>query len=108
MHTLPENTTLKGLQNYVKELEKERGFDGENIFNKCILLGEEVGELFKAIRKETNSLIDHNSNFEPAARELADILIILSTIANRLNIDLEEAIREKEEINRTRNWSRPK
>ena len=41
--------TLSEFQNYVTELETERGFEHQTIIDKCLLLGEEVGELFKAV-----------------------------------------------------------
>jgi NTP pyrophosphatase (non-canonical NTP hydrolase) len=72
------------------------------------LLGEEIGELFKAVRKSENIKIDHNSKFSPVSHELADILIYLCEIANRFNINLEEAFREKEEINKKRVWKKNK
>jgi len=31
---------------------KERGFENETVLEQCLLLGEEVGELFKAVRKQ--------------------------------------------------------
>lgn len=69
-------------------------------FCKCLLLGEEVGELFKSVRKTSGVGVDVAAQTdENPAHEMADILIILATIANRLGIDLEEAIRSKEEIN---------
>jgi len=104
MPTLKNNPTLKDFQNYVVELEKERGFDKEETLQKCLLLGEEVGELFKAIRKKEKIKIDHNSKFGSVDEELADILIYLCAIANRFNIDLEKAFRDKEEINKKRIW----
>ena len=36
--------------------------------------------------------------------ELADVFIYLCSLANRYGIDLEAAIRAKEEINKTRVW----
>ncbi|MFC1613249.1 MazG nucleotide pyrophosphohydrolase domain-containing protein [Patescibacteria group bacterium] len=101
---LKENPTLKNIQNYVTELEKERGFSNETILQKSLLLGEEVGELFKAIRKKERLKIDHNSKFGSVDEELADVLILVCAIANRFNIDLENAFRNKEEINKKRNW----
>jgi NTP pyrophosphatase (non-canonical NTP hydrolase) len=38
--------------------------------------------------------------------ELADIIIYLSSIANRYNINLETAFRNKEEINKKREWKK--
>jgi len=38
------------------------------------------------------------------AEEAADVLIILLGICNMLDIDLEKAFREKEEINKKRLW----
>lgn len=76
----------------------------QTVLDKCLLLGEEVGELFKAIRKATNLKTDVNSNIGTVKEEIADILIYLCAISNRLEIDMEEAFREKEEINKNRKW----
>jgi NTP pyrophosphatase (non-canonical NTP hydrolase) len=38
---------------------------------------------------------------------LADVLIFVGSIANRLDIDLTTALRRKEAVNRTRTWSPP-
>ncbi|MFA5109760.1 MAG: MazG nucleotide pyrophosphohydrolase domain-containing protein [Patescibacteria group bacterium] len=108
MLSLPKNPTLKNFQKYVSEMEKERGFEKDTLLQKCLLLGEEVGELFKAVRKSENIKIDHNSKFNPVDYELADVLIYLCEIANRFNIDLEKAFREKEEINKKRVWEKDK
>ena len=89
-------------------MEKERGFMDQTVIEKCLLLGEEVGELFKAIRKETNIKIDNHSKFKSIDYELVDIFMFLCAIANRLNIDLEKAFREKEEINKKRVWEKNK
>ncbi len=98
------DSTLQSLQKYVSELEVERGFEKENVLQKCLLLGEEVGELFKSIRKTENIGVDHNSKVTIVEEELADILIYLCAIANRFDIDLETAFRNKEEINEKRKW----
>ena len=104
---MPTLTTanLQNLQRYVRELEVERGFEKQTIIQKCLLLGEEVGELFKAIRNAENLEIDKGSKVHEVADELADILIYLCAIANRTGIDLENAFREKEEINKKRVWN---
>lgn len=105
MPVLKESPTLKNFQEYVRELEIERGFDKEDVLKKCLLLGEEVGELFKAVRKKGKVIkVDHSSKSGSVDEELADIIIYLCTIANRFGIDLEDAFRAKEEINKKRSW----
>lgn len=108
MLILPPDPKLQDFQNYVKAMEMDRGFDKQDILRNCLLLGEEVGELFKAIRKQDAHLrIDGLSKIGSVDEELADILIYLCSIANRLDINLEQAFRDKEERNKTRTWSRP-
>jgi len=104
MPTLKNQPTLKDFQEYVEELEKEREFTKDNILQKCLMLGEEIGELFKSVRKSEKIKIDNNSNFGQIDEELADIIIFLCSIANRYNIDLEKAFRAKEEKNKQRIW----
>ncbi|MNH58496.1 MazG nucleotide pyrophosphohydrolase domain protein [compost metagenome] len=104
---MPQLTTrpnLADLQTYVSQLEEERGFTSNTVQQSCLLLGEEIGELFKAIRKQQKMKLDSNSKVGNVDEELADILIYLCSIANRLDIDLEQALRDKEEINKKRVW----
>lgn len=103
---MPElsTATLSNLQKYVRELEHERGFIDQSVIQKCLLLGEEVGELFKAIRKTEKISTDKNSQTHIVGEELADILIYVCAIANRCDIDLDDAFRRKEEINKKRTW----
>jgi NTP pyrophosphatase (non-canonical NTP hydrolase) len=69
------------------------------------MLGEEVGELFKAVRKSDKSMkMDANSDFGEIPEELADILIFIFSIANRYGVNLEEAFKNKEEKNKERTW----
>lgn len=98
--------TFNDFQQYVREMENERGFSSDTVMQKCLLLGEEVGELFKTVRKDTGMTVDHGSKFSDIEHELSDIVTILCTIANRYDIDLEQAFRDKEEINKKRVWSR--
>ena len=105
MPNLTNNPTLKEFQQYVAELETERGFAHQTIIDKCLLLGEEVGELFKAVRKSEGLAVDENSNFAEIGDELTDIFIYLCAIANRKGIDLEKSFREKEERNKKRTWT---
>lgn len=104
MPQLNNQPDLAAIQKYVRQLEQERGFTEGTIQQQCLLLGEEIGELYKAIRKTTNMKIDSKSKIGTVEEELADILIYVCSIANRLDIDLEKAFRDKEEINQRRVW----
>ena len=101
---IPERLSLSELQRYVEWLEADRGFSDQTILDKCLLLGEEVGELFKAVRKSSGLAIDEFSEFGEVGGELADVLIFLASIANRAGVDLDQALRDKETVNRTRTW----
>lgn len=104
MPTLPDQPTLEAFQHYVNELEHERGFADQSELDKCLMLGEEVGELFKAIRKQQGLKMDPNSKVGQIDEELADVFIFLCSIANRFEIDLEAAFRNKERRNKERTW----
>jgi NTP pyrophosphatase (non-canonical NTP hydrolase) len=104
MLQLKTKPTLADFQQYVRDMETERGFTEGTLLQACLMLGEEVGELFKAVRKLENMKFDHSSKIGSAEEELADILIYLCSIANRLNIDIEKAFRDKEAINKGRQW----
>lgn len=52
--------------------------------------------------KKDKIKIDHNSKFGSIDEELADVFIYICAIANRFNIDLEKAFRDKEKINQKR------
>ena len=101
---LRSNPTLQDFQEYVKQLELERGFADQTAIEKCLLMGEEMGELFKAVRKSVSLKTDVNSTIGSVKEELADLLIYVCAIANRFEIDMEQAFREKEEINKHRVW----
>ena len=101
---LRSNPTLGDFQEYVIQLEQERGFADQSALEKCLLMGEEMGELFKVVRESLSLKTDVNSPIGSVKEELADLLIYLCAIANRFDIDMEQAFREKEEINKKREW----
>jgi len=105
MPELNDHPTLSAVQRYVADLEVERGFIDQSVLDKCLLLGEEIGELFKAIRKAEGLKIDPSSSVGEIGDELADVLIYLCAIANRCGIDLETAFRSKECTNHRRTWT---
>ncbi len=75
------------------------------------MFSEEVGELAKAIRNETNLYKEKGKSDKDHAKfeleeEFNDVLVYLVSLANKFEIDLEEAIRKKEEVNKNRVWIR--
>lgn len=109
MITLPEGASMKDYQRYVHELETLHGWLKVDLVHNCFLMGEEVGELFKAVRRY-NKLFDEGASAPPEtarenlAEELVDVFNYLVAIANRTGVDLEQAFREKNARNQARTW----
>ena len=87
--------TLKSLQRQVIALEFERGHCEDTILQKSLLLGEEFGELCKAIREAERIQIHDDSERYSVEDELADCLFVLASLANRYGIDLQVALYHK-------------
>ena len=104
MADLAEGSSLSELQRYVRSCEEERGFLAQSAIEKCLLLGEETGELFKAVRKASGLKTDPTSEAADVGEELADILNYVLAIANRFAVDLDAAFRAKERRNSQRSW----
>ena len=105
MQPLDADINLADLQHYVAVMEAERGFTDRTVIEQALQLGEEVGELFKAIRKNQKLATATGAIIGSVDEELADVLIYLCAIANRPDIDLADALRRKEALNETRAWS---
>lgn len=101
---LKDNPTLPDFQKYVAEMIKEREFDKETVPELFMLFLEECGELAKAARKAHGIKFDKSSETFHVADEAADVLIYLLDICNKFGIDLETALRDKEEKNKKREW----
>lgn len=85
---------------------RERGFANQTPMQTFLLLTEEVGELAKCVRKSHAGMgIDQNKEYElDAGAEIADIVLVLTCLANQLGIDMEQVLRTKEEQNKQRTW----
>jgi len=71
----------KLIRNLYENRDRNRGLE-----KTALWLVEEVGELAEAVRKgDTNS----------AKEEIADVIAWTVSIANLMNIDVEEALKEK-------------
>jgi len=99
-----KHITLVEIQKRVSKLEDLKGFSDHTLIQISLLIGEEVGELFKAIRDVEHLKIDSASRVNSVSEELSDILILLCSVANRIGIDLEKAFLDKEKVNIEREW----
>lgn len=100
-----EKLTLAQLQEYVAKKSAERGFQDESPRDILLLMTEELGELARAIRKNSGLKMDGKSKVYAIEEEIADILIYLLHLSNVLKIDINEAFWEKEEENNSRKWN---
>jgi NTP pyrophosphatase (non-canonical NTP hydrolase) len=90
---------------------KERGWDKASDLETFLLFSEEVGELAKAIRNHKKLYIDQ-AKAVPAVEgeltelqaEFSDVFSYLLELANKFDVDLEDAFRKKEEKNAARVW----
>ena len=107
---LPERPTMQDFQTFVHEMEAHHGWLDVDLVQNCFLMGEEMGELFKAVRQHNKLYVDTTAPSDAetiahVAEEIVDVFNYLAAIANRLDIDLEEAFRKKNARNMTRTWS---
>jgi len=95
------NELLPELQAFVDERDWSQYHDPKNL---AMAVASEAGELLSLFRWVANADADAwshaTANREKVEHEVADVAITLLLLADRLDIDLEEAIRRKLEINR--------
>lgn len=102
--SLKSDPTLKDLQDYVRQMVQERGFDKDTVEQRFMLLIEEVGEFAKAARSRAGIPFADDTKTKEMADEAGDVLNVLLGICNLLDINLEQAYRQKEELNKKREW----
>ena len=96
---LENGSSLNELQVYLDAKRRERGFeDSPEIL--LVLLSGEVGEIATEIRKSWKGMSSSSS----AAYEIIDSMTYLLRIAHWFEVDIEAAVREKEERNAGRHW----
>ena len=105
MEPLRQGASLLQIQDYVAKMEAERDLDKQDLSSQCLKLGEEVGELYRAVRKLQGHPQDPSGRIADIGDEAADALILLMSIVNRCGISLEDAFRAKEARNESRVWT---
>ena len=105
LELLNEKSSVLEVQEYIKDMKKARKFDKVTIEREMMLFVEELGELAKAIRKNTKGRLDIPKEYNDSVEEeLADCFIYLLSIANMNNVDIFKAFKNKEIKNCDRVW----
>jgi NTP pyrophosphatase (non-canonical NTP hydrolase) len=101
---ITKDITLEALQNYIHRMIIDRGFEKETVDQTLILLMEELGELAKAVRKESGMKFSETTRRTELEEELADVQIVLLVLADKLGMDMRTAVAAKERKNSNRVW----
>ena len=102
-----EEITLNTLRDEVYEDAVAHGlYDEEDNVQgwpvECAAMIEcETDELYEAAQEWEDSPADDNEHF---IEELADVIIMSLSVAGKLGIDIDAAVRRKIEFNKTRSW----
>jgi dCTP diphosphatase len=93
---------LEEFKNKLREFNQERDWDQfHSPKNLTMALAGEVGELiehFQWLTEKQSGKLDADQ-LKEVSEEIADIQIYLIQLADRLNIDIEEAVNDKIKIN---------
>ena len=96
------NNELEDLKERLSEFAEERDWDQfhspKNLSMALIAEAAELIEHFQWLKEEESALIQ-GDKLEAVRMELADIQIYLIRIADKLNVDLLDAVEKKIEIN---------
>lgn len=89
-------------QQYVREFSEIKGFDRSTIEQRMLYLMTEVGELSKEVLSV--SFHPDAEKKENLGYEMYDVVWNIFDLANKLNIDLDQAFKQKKEISDKRMW----
>jgi len=94
---------IKEIQDKLTKFAEERDWDQfHSPKNLVMALTSEVGELneiFQWLTEKQSSMKDDDSKTDEIRQEIADIFIYLLRLADKLEIDIEDAVIEKIKIN---------
>ncbi len=85
---------LKQLQSTVDEWIKKYGVRYFNELTNMAVLTEEVGELARVMARKFGEQSFKKEEEDNLEEEIADVLFVLTCIANQTGIDLESAMRK--------------
>src|SRR4029077_7358183 len=96
---LPPSPAIKSFQHYYRRAALQRGFSHENAKDCLLLMGEEVGELARAVPKRVHRARHGKPIPNQEELELADVFLYVVHMANILKIDLASVVQRKELLN---------
>lgn len=94
MMEVNDNTTLRNLQQMVDEWIKTYGVRYFNELTNMACLTEEVGELARIIARKYGEQSFKEGEKPNLGEEMADILWVLTCLANQTGVDLTEEMRK--------------
>ncbi|MBQ7982894.1 MAG: hypothetical protein IJ302_04950 [Clostridia bacterium] len=98
---MDKNITIAYLQEYLKKKDHNPGYEKDYVLK----LFEEVGELSRAIYKDSRAAADDDFRGS-VEEELWDVRYYVLCLANLYGVDMEHWIRIKEDYN-NRRWNSP-
>lgn len=102
---LNNKSSINDIQEYINKMIEERGFDKETKQDVMLLLTEEIGELAKEVRKSTNIKMDEKqSRQENLSDEIADVFMYILSMCRVADVNLLDALVNKEKKNLERTW----
>ena len=106
MMEVNDNTTLRNLQQMVDEWIKTYGVRYFNELTNMACLTEEVGELARIIARQYGEQSFKEGEKANLGEEMADILWVLTCLANQTGVDLTEEMRKSFEKKTKRDSNR--
>ena len=106
MMEVNDNTTLRNLQQMVDEWIKTYGVRYFNELTNMACLTEEVGELARIIARQYGEQSFKEGEKPTLGEEMADVLWVLTCLANQTGVDLTEEMRKSFEKKTKRDSNR--
>lgn len=96
-------SSFTAYQAYIRQMCVERGFSEHSVEQKFVKLLEELGELAQAAAKQAGLSVSKDRQSK-VAEEAADVFIVFADLCNKLGVELERAVQDKEVKNKARSW----
>ena len=96
------------IQKHITANIKKWGFEDETLQERLLLLTEELGELVNACRKISGMNVDTKREIKnEVGEEVVDVINLVFAVAIKLELDVENEYRKKEEVVNKRTYCRP-